>query len=117
MGLRSNLSPWRVKKSQTGRRGEVAAAGSSIVAPEAAGGVVESQATILDRAERASGSLDDRDRAGMPTRSSRRVTKRTTDQTFGVARCLDRYSKALVAAQSGRRAGVGAKASRPPSRR
>ena len=78
------------QESQTGRRGEVAAAGSSIVAPEAAGGVVESQATILDRAERACVSLDAGDRAGMAIRSSRRVTKRTTDQTFGVACCSDR---------------------------
>jgi hypothetical protein len=89
------VSPWRVKKSQTGRiRGVVAAAGSSIVAPEAAGGVAESQATILDRAERASASLDDRDRAGMPIRSNRRVTKRTTDWTIGVACCLDRTAEA-----------------------
>ena len=80
-GLRSNLSPWKVKRSQTARVRSVVVAdlGACVAAPEAAGGVAESQVTILDQAERACVSLDDRDRAGMPIRSNRRATKRTTD--------------------------------------
>jgi hypothetical protein len=80
-GLRSILSPWKVKRSQTVRvHGGVAAdPGACVAPPEPGGGVAESQVTVLERAERACVSLDDRDRAGMPIRSNRRVTKRTTD--------------------------------------
>jgi hypothetical protein len=73
------LSPWRVKTSQTARVRVVAAAGARVALGEAAGGVAENRVTILDRGERVCVSLDDRDRAGMPIRSNRRVTKRTTD--------------------------------------
>ena len=78
VGPRSNLSPWRVQT--TARvRGVVATPGVRVALGEAAGGVAESQVTILDRTERVCVSLYDRDRAGTPIRSNRRVTKRTTD--------------------------------------
>ena len=57
----------------------VAAHPASVAAPEAAGEVAESQMTTLDRAERVCVSLDDRDRAGIPIGSNRRVMKRTTE--------------------------------------
>jgi hypothetical protein len=51
----------------------------SVLVTEGAGDVAEGQMTILDLAERASVSLDAHDRAVVPMRSSRRMTKRTTD--------------------------------------
>ena len=67
----------------------VAAAGARVALGEAAGDVAESRVTILDRGERVCVSLDDRDRAGMPIRSNRRVTKRMTRQSVSPAAWIE----------------------------
>src|ERR1700729_3255731 len=79
-GMASNSSSWMVKTIQTARiHGVGAAEGGGAPATEGAGAVAEGQMTILERADRASASLDARNRAEMAIRSSRRVTTRTTD--------------------------------------
>lgn len=52
---------------------------TSLPVSEGVGGVAEGRLTIPDRAGRACMSLVDRERAGMPVQSNRRVTKLTTD--------------------------------------
>jgi hypothetical protein len=81
---------WRVRNIQRARvRNVETAERDSVLAIDGAGDVAEGQVMSLDLAERASVSLDAHDPAGMPMRSSRRMTNRTTDQTIGRRR-LDR---------------------------
>jgi hypothetical protein len=71
---------WRVKHIQRARvRSVETAERASVLAIDGAGDVAERQVMSPDPAERAFVSLDDHGRAGMPMRSSRRVTKQTTD--------------------------------------
>ena len=89
--LRSTSSSWMAKATQTAKvRGPDATERSDALGTQGAGAVAEAQAmtlkgqmTILERAERAYASLDARDRAGMATRSSRRVTAPPTDWSNG----------------------------------
>src|ERR1700727_954575 len=85
--MASNSSSWMVKTIQTARiHGVGAAERVGVPATEGAGAVAEGQMTILERADRASASLDARNRAEMAIRSSRRATTGTTDKTIGGSR-------------------------------